>query len=383
MGRGRFGVIAATVVALLLLIFAYSVAPVLLLLFIAVLFSLYLGAITDALERHLSVPRPAGVAFAVLLTAFVAAGVAFLIVPPVARQTIGLLTALPAQLELWEAELLEFAERSPVAAEIFGPIREGQSHVGAILQQIGGYFRGIVPYLFSGVNFLIHVASVLAMGIYLTLRPSLYREGFIALAPPVHRELVRDLLVDLGDTLRSWLVGQILTMVFLAVFTWVGLELLDVPFALAFGAFTGAAAIVPFFGSLVSTILPALFVLGDFGFIKAAAVVALGIGVHLVEGNILSPVIMERKVHLPPVLTLLSVLVMAHLLGVIGLFVAVPALATVMTVTRRIYVYRMLEGQGFRRTLRDHPLEIRLPGNGAVILHPRALEATVPALLEE
>lgn len=375
--------IAATVAALLLLAFAYSVAPVLLLLFIAVLFSLYLGAITDALERHLGAPRPLGVAFAVLFTAFIAAGVGFLIVPPVLRQTLELLSALPAQLELWEAELLEFTERSPVAAEIFGPLREGQSRVGAILQQIGGYFRGIVPYLFSGVNFLTHVVSVVAMGIYLTLRPSLYREGLIALAPPVHRELVRDLLVDLGDTLRSWLVGQILTMIFLAVLTWIGLELLGVPFALAFGAFTGAAAIVPFFGSLVSTLLPAVYVLGESGVVKAAAVVALGIGVQLVEGNVVSPVIMARKVNLPPALTLLSVLVMADLLGVAGLFVAVPALATVMTVVRRIYVHRMLEGQGFRRTLRDRPLEIRLPGNGAVVLHPRALEASIPAMLEE
>ena len=56
---------------------------------------------------------------------------------------------------------------------------------------------------------------------------------------------------------------------------------------------------------------------------------------------------------MPPVLSIRSVLVMAELLGPIGLLVAVPTLATVMVVVRRIYVERILEGRGFRRRLRE------------------------------
>jgi hypothetical protein len=92
--------------------------------------------------------------------------------------------------------------------------------------------------------------------------------------------------------------------------------------------------------------------------------------------------IMERQVHLPPVLSILSVLIMAHLLHVIGLLVAVPVLAVVMVVTRRVYVHRVLEGRGFRRAIRDRPIELQLPGDSAVLVHPLALEKTIPALLE-
>ena len=46
------------------------------------------------------------------------------------------------------------------------------------------------------------------MGIYLSLHPALYREWLIALFPPIHRDLVRDVLRDLGDSLRSWIVGR-------------------------------------------------------------------------------------------------------------------------------------------------------------------------------
>ncbi len=380
MNRRSSGVVA-TISALLLLLFLYSIAEILLLLFIAVLFSLYLGAITDTLQVRLGVPRGLGLFLGVVVTAFALTGVGFLIVPPVSNQTQELIYALPRQLELWEDRLLDLADRSPVAAQLLGPLREGESYVGSIIQEIGGYFRGIVPYVFSGVQFLIHAISVLVMGIYLAYRPSLYREGFIALAPPVHRELVRDLLADLAYTLRAWIVGQLLAMFSLGLLTWIGLKLLGVPYALAFGVFTGLVAVVPFFGTLVSTILPAIFVLGTGSMLTVILVLLLGIVVHLIEANVIAPMIMERQVHLPPVLTLLSVLIMAHLLELIGLLVAVPVLASVMVIVRRIYVHRILEGKGFRRAVRDQPVELRLPEEG-VIVHPAVKEGTFPTLLE-
>ncbi|MFS8638528.1 MAG: AI-2E family transporter [Gemmatimonadota bacterium] len=380
MNRRSHGVVA-TISALLLLLFLYSIAEILLLLFIAILFSLYLGAITDTLQVRLGVPRGLGLLLGVLGTALALIGVGYLVVPPVSDQTQELIYALPRQLELWEDRLLDLAARSPVAAQLLGPLREGESYVGSIIQQIGGYFRGIVPYVFSGMQFLIHAISVLVMGIYLAYRPSLYREGFIALVPPVHRELVRDLLADLAYTLRAWIVGQLLAMFSLAVLTWIGLELLGVPYALAFGVFTGLVAIVPFFGTLISTILPAIFVLGTGSVLTVVLVLLLGVVVHLIEANVIAPMIMERQVHLPPVLTLLSVLIMAHLLEVIGLLVAVPVLASVMVIVRRIYVHRILEGKGFRRAVRDQPVELRLPEEG-VIVHPAVKEGTFPTVLE-
>jgi predicted PurR-regulated permease PerM len=382
MNRKGIGIVFTTVFFLLLLLFIYSIAEILLLLFIAVLFSLYLGAITDTLQRRLAVPRPLGLLLAILLTIAGVWGVTALIVPPVAEQTTDLFQQMPDQLESWEEQLIELAEDSPMMANFFGQLEEGESYVGNIAAEIGGYFRGIVPYVFSGMTFLIHFISVLVMGIYLTLRPAMYREGLIALAPPLHRELVRDILTDLAVTLRSWIVGQLLAMTSLALLTWIGLIILKVPYALAFGVFTGLVAIVPFFGTLVSTLLPALFVLGQGFVVKSILVALLGVVVHLVEANFIAPMIMERQVSLPPVLTLLSVLVMAHLMELIGLLVAVPVLATTMVIVRRIYVHRVLEGKGFRRAVRDQPVEVRLPDDVAVLVHPEGRERSIPAMLE-
>lgn len=381
MTRKTFRVLVGSISAMLLLLFLYSVAEILLLLFLAVLGSLYLGAITDRLQHWFGIPRRLGLLGAIGFTVLMLAGIGYLIVPPVVRQVHELWLILPGQLQIWDAQLLHLAQHSPVAAHLLGPLRGGESYLVNLFPEVGRYFRDAVPYLFGGVRLLIQTIGVVTMAIYLALRPALYREGLLALIPPVHRQLARNLLADLSRSLRAWIVGQLIMMTSLGFFTWIGLQLLGVPYALAFGVFTGFVAIVPVFGTLISIILPALFLLGTAGFVKVFAVLLLGIIVHIIETNIVSPMIMEHQVHLPPVLTLLSVLIMAHLLGVIGLLVAVPTLASCMVILKWLYINRILQGKGFRRAIRDRPVEIKLPNEG-VLIHPVARGASLPSLLE-
>jgi predicted PurR-regulated permease PerM len=286
----------------LLLLFVYSVAEILLLVFIAVLFAIYLAWITEIFQRKLGAPRWAGLVAALLITIVAVTAIGYLIIPPLINQTQELIRVLPTQLSQIETQMRTAASRSPILAQMLPQLQTGESYTGNLLKQAGEQLRGLTPVVFGGVGFIIHFISVLVMGVYLALRPSVYREGLILLAPPVHRELVRDILGDLGRTLRAWIMGQILAMVVLGILTWIGLELLNVPYALAFGVFSGVAAIVPFFGTLLSTLLPALFVIGTGGLGHFVAVALLGVVVHIIEANIVAPMIMERQVQLPPVL---------------------------------------------------------------------------------
>lgn len=330
--------------------------------------------------------RGLGLALALLATVLVIGLVGLLIVPPVIDQFQELISSLPRQVTAIEAELNRLAQEHNLLGRILSPIGEGvegrSAFLDRVFQQTSEFFGDVVPYVFSGIGVLIHVVSVLIMGIYLAVKPSLYREGVIALTPPNYRPLARDILDDLGHTLRAWLVGLGISMLVLGVFTWIGLLLLDVPYSLAFGVFTGLAVIVPFFGTITSTLLPALFVIGSGGITKALLVILLGVVVHIFEANVVAPMVFEKKVELPPVLTILSVLVMAKLLGLVGLLVAVPVLATVMVLTRRIFVHRVLEGKGFHRIEKDAPAIISLPTGEGVLVHPSASEVSIPALLE-
>ena len=380
-GRGWFRGVLGALAVVLLLVFAWKASELLILFFIAVLLAVYLSALTDWFQRRLRMPRPLGIASGVVLTVVAFWGVGFLLVPPLTAQVGELLSVLPRRLMIWEADLVRLGESYPVVRDLLGPIEEGGSYFGSIFGEIGSWFSDAVPYVFTGLWFLVHAFSVLAMAIFLTAKPALYRSELLQLVPPRNRVLASDILVELAATLRAWLGGQLMAMAVLGVFTWIGLELLRVPYALAFGVFTGLAVLVPFFGGLFSTILPALYVLPAGGGLYALAVLLLGVVVHVVEANVVAPKVFEKQVRLPPVWTLLSVLIALKLLGPIGMIVAVPILAVGRVLVKRLYVERVLEGGGFHPILSDEPIVITVPEGVGLSLSPEA-ERSVPGMLE-
>ena len=134
------------------------------------------------------------------------------------------------------------------------------------------------------------------------------------------------------------------------------------PYALTFGVFTGLVAIVPFFGTLLSTTLPALFVLNTpHGGVRALMVLGVGVVVHLVEGNILSPLIMSKQVEIPPVLSILGVLIVGTLLGPLGLLIALPTLCVVKVLVNRIVIHGIYEGGVAARATPIAPMRALTP----------------------
>ena len=378
-------ILTATVLTVLLLWLFGTVADVLLLLFIAILLSLYLGALADALTRRTRLPRRVTLLVAVLLSVAAVTGLVLVLVPPVVEQTQQLLRVLPSYIAAWEKGIYNAVRRVPGLATDWRP--EKHRLTVAIYEQGAGLFADFFPKIISVGHAAINATSVAVMSLYLALYPGMYREWLIALFPPVHRDLVRDVVSDLGATLKSWIVGQLLGMFILATLTAIGLYLLGVPYWLTFGVFTGAVAVVPFFGTLVSTILPALFVLaGPSGGTRAMLVILLGVVIHVIEGNVVLPLITARRikrVEVPPVLSIMAVLVVGKLLGPVGLLVAVPTLAATLVVIRRILINRIYEGRGFRRTTRDHALVLRVPpADGEGVLVPEAPAVDLIALAE-
>ena len=372
-------ILTATVFTVLLLWIAGKVSHVLLLLFLGIMISQYLGALSGVLHRRLRIPEGWSLAAAVLVSLGGLALLIWALVPPVIAQTQELVRVLPTYIVGWEAAIDRLVARVPALVSVYTP---GQHKlILAVYQQVAGQFGSVVPRVIGMVELAISLFSVFVMGLYLALHPALYREWLIALFPPIHRDLVRDILTECGQSLRAYIVGLLLTMTFLGTLTAIGLTVLHVPYALTFGVFTGIATIVPFFGTLLATALPALFVItAPDGGTRALWVVVVGIAVHLIEGNIVSPHIISKQVDLPPVLTIVFVLIVGTLLGGLGLLVAVPGLAVIMVVVRRILLTRVYEGQGFRRTTRERALILRLPASEGGVIVPRTTVDVVSAM---
>jgi len=347
----------ALFVAALVVWFVLRVFEVVLLVFLAVLAAVYLSAITDLLEQRFRMPRWAGLVCAVVGSLVILAGAGALILPPVIDQTQALISALPQSFADLQGVIARWAGRYPVLRRTV--LADPASGIAVrLIDDAVNYMRGsLLPYVRAGGRLFIEAASVIVMALYLARQPAIYRAGVLALIAPRYRPVGARVLDDATATLRAWVAGQLLDMIVLAVLTAMGLWLLDVPYWLAFAIFTGLAAIVPFFGTLLSTLLPALFVLGSGDALKAFAVVVLGVVIHVLEANVVAPLIMERKVALPPVLTIAAVLVMGVLLGAVGLVVAVPVLAVALVLVRHV-----LQGEIYGDSTIAEPAVLRTSG---------------------
>ena len=332
----------AILVTVLLLWLAGTVADLLLLLFLGILIAVYLSAVTDVLAVRTGLSRGAAFALSVALSVGALVGIGFLLVPPVVEQTRQLLTVLPRIASEWEAGLERILSVIPGMDDVLVP---GEHRIfGVALEEAQRLVGALVPRLFDTFHLVINLVAVLVMATYFALRPDVYRDFAIAVTPPRHRAAASEVIAALSETLRAWTIAQLLAMITLAALTAFGLWLLDVPYWLAFGIFTGLVAIVPFFGTLVSTLVPALFVLPEAGGgTKALLVILLGTIIHVAENQLVVPLLMHRRVDLPPVLTIMSVLICGKLLGPFGLLVAVPTLAVLMVLIRRVLIARIYE----------------------------------------
>ena len=359
--RTRFApVLFGTVVTGVLLWLVVQASNVFLLLFLAVLLSLFLRALADVFQSRLRLPSAIALLCSVLISLGALVGLLALLVPPFAEQTRALATELPRYMTGLEAQLQKLGERIPPLKTYLST--EDHKALTVLYGQASSKLEELLPKLFGLLHLAIDGFALMVMALYLARRPADYREWLIALFPPRQRELVRDVLLEIARDLRSWITGQLLGMTILAVLTAIGLAALHVPYWLTFGIFTGAVAIVPFFGTLISTAIPALFVLASDGDPwRVLGVVILGVVIHLIESNLVVPLITENQVKLPPVLSIMSVLIFGQLLGPVGLIVAVPILVVLTVIVRRVLVNRIYEGAAERPLHTDRTLVLRVP----------------------
>ncbi len=185
------------------------------------------------------------------------------------------------------------------------------------------------------------VLVVLAAGIYLALNPGLYLNGMLKLLPPDCQGEARETLEVLGQALKLWLFGQLAAMAVVGTLVTVGLMLLDIPSALALGFMAGLFEFVPFVGPVASAIPAVASGLMDSPR-TALWVAGLYVLVQQTEGMLIQPLLQQRTVSLPPVLTIFAVLGFGVLFGPLGLLLATPLAVTCFVLVKKLWVREVL-----------------------------------------
>ncbi|HVH98324.1 MAG TPA: AI-2E family transporter [Enhygromyxa sp.] len=316
-------------IALALVIFGLAWTAMLTL-FGGILIGVVLDGVAMRIASWTRMPRMLALVLVLLLGLGVAVGAGFWLGPAMVHQLEGLREQVTTA---WEA-LRGWIEQRPWGPRVLEDISKVR-----LTSVISPRFGGLLS---TTVGTLTSLVLVAVFGIYFALDPDLYLDGLVRLFPKPRRAGVRELCSSIGRALRSWFVGRLLSMTVIGVGTGIGLWIANVPLAAPLGFLAGLASFVPNLGPIMSAV-PGVLVGLSISPQTALWALLVYVAVQILESWVITPVIEQRVVSLPPVLLLAFQMLMGLSAGVIGLFMATPLLVTIVVIVQALYVRDMLE----------------------------------------
>ncbi|MEB3336345.1 MAG: AI-2E family transporter [Leptolyngbyaceae bacterium] len=329
-------------VSLLVLIISiyilWQIRQVLLLVFAAVVLATVLNRVVQSLQQ-MRMRRGMAIAITVISLLLILLGFFAIIAPQLVEQFQQLTSLLPQAINQLRVGYDWLQTRIP------GQVLENGRALGTLLQNLQTWVTRLLGNFFALVsNSVTVVLSFLlffAATVMLLANPGQYRQVLIQAFPAFYRQRVDGILVQCEASLVGWIRGTLLAMAVIAITSYIGLLVLQVPLPLVNALLAGLLEFIPNVGPTLSVIPPALLAVLDAPW-KAIAVIILYILIQQFESLILVPVVMQQQVSLLPLFTVLSVVVFSIFFGFLGLFLAVPLLIVLQIWIKEVLVKDIL-----------------------------------------
>jgi predicted PurR-regulated permease PerM len=316
----------------------YLLAPVLTPFLLGALLA-YLGdPLVDRLERW-RVGRTVGVV--IVFAAMLCVGVIGLLVllPMLERQVASLVEGVPRALEWLQTSL------APRVAGMLGT-EVVDFDIAGVREALVDHWRQVGSFASVVVKQLSHSGQLLlGWAAYLLLVPVvtfyLLRDwdhlvaAIDSLLPKRFQPTVAKLARQIDAVLAEFLRGQLVVMLALAVLYTLGLWLVGLKLALFIGVLSGIVSFVPYLGIVVGIVLAGFAVVVQFGDLShlLAVVAVFGVG-QLLEGMVLSPLLVGDRIGLHPVAVIFAALAGGQLFGFLGILLALPMAAIIVVLLR-------------------------------------------------
>lgn len=300
----------------------YKLLSVLELIAIAALIALVLRTILRFLQKLV---KSQDVAVIVLIGLIIGFGLLLttVVIPNAISEVQNLLTTLPAYVNTLTGDVEQLSQKFPFIPDISQSLIQLRNFINQLL-------GGVPIFLGQAFNFTLELVATVILALYMAYDPKSLVNGILRLIPRRHHQRSKRVLKACQTRLRGWIFGTGIAMIFLGVGAAFGLWILQIPSAFAFGTIAGLFEIIPYFGSIVGTFLPALVAL-SISPIKLVFVLILFLVLNQVDAHIVQPLVMGQQVNIHPVMVIVTFLVMGKLFGLIGVLLAVPAAAIIVT----------------------------------------------------
>jgi predicted PurR-regulated permease PerM len=322
--------------------FVYMARKTLIVFLFAMLFAYLLGPLVTRVQRLTRNSRAAAIAVVYVALAAVLVLIGFLIGPRVVSEVHKLTQLLP--------DLYQKISSGTIAWQVGaqrGWSRETQAEVQRFLAAHRDEVNSVIRNIGSRLALLATNAGwlllVLILGAFFLKNESQLR-GLVAgavdelLLDVRKRELVNKTLKDLDAMLAQYVRAQLLLVLLAGTAYTLFLALLGVQYAFALGPIGGILEFIPVVGPLLAAglIMGVSFSLGYPHLLVVAAFLG---GWRICADYVIAPRIYGGKVDISPLAVIFGLLAGGEVAGVIGIYLATPALATIRILWRNWLVY--------------------------------------------
>ena len=325
----KIAIVAAAGIILLVL---WLVRDILVLVFIAAVVA---AGIAPAVRRvrvlwrfwfHRRLPRGTAVMIVYLPFLLIVAAVAVFLVPKVVADWRQLSTQLPA---LVETNIVQPLERYVPMGAVRDALRGG----------IDVPDQSVFRYMRSAATAIGAVFAILFMVAYMLIDAPRLRNLILLVYPAEVRGDRLRTLMRMGRRMSSWLSAQLLLAAIIGIFTFAGLAILGIPYALPLAILAAFGEVIPVIGPIVSSI-PALAVAILHSRWQFWAVLIFYFMLQKFENYIVVPRVMSSKVSISPLAVFIAFMMGASILGFIGAIIAIPVAAIIQVTFEEVFVSR-------------------------------------------
>ena len=189
----------------------------------------------------------------------------------------------------------------------------------------------IVSTLASSIG---KIALSLILGFYILFDFNKVSEGFVNLFPKKSRKEVKYLMEQLDDSLFSFVSGTLWLSLLLFVTSLIGFSIIGLNAPVLVTIVCVITNLIPYIGPYMGAA-----VAGAIGFTQSPLIGILTLVfiaiVQTIDGNVLQPLVMSKKLNLSPITIILSLMIFEYMFGIFGMVIATPVVALL----KIIYVF--------------------------------------------
>jgi len=206
-------------------------------------------------------------------------------------------------------------------------IGEMSSYLNSLSQFLSRGIFSSLSLIFGGVMSFV---LIVVLSFYLAVQEDGIGKFLKIITPVKHENYVIKLWKRSQFKIGLWMQGQLLLGVLVMVLVYISLLIIGVPHALLLAVLAGVLELIPMFGPVIAAI-PAIFVAyGSLGMTTALIVAGLYLVIQQFENHLIYPMVVKKVVGMPPIISIMALVIGGQLAGFIGILVSVPVAAVVM-----------------------------------------------------